>query len=154
MQKVNNTNFKKAMGKFATGVTVITINYKKTYIGKTVNSFSSLSLNPPLVLFSLDKKSSSLKKYKISKYIGINFLTNKQKKLSNYFANKKNSCEIKNYYLSKNHIPMINESLVNLNCKKIQTLSIGDHIVFVCKILELKFNHLEKPLIYLNKKYY
>ena len=54
MQKVNNTNFKKAMGKFATGVTVITINYKKTYFGKTVNSFSSLSLNPPLVLFSLD----------------------------------------------------------------------------------------------------
>ena len=86
MQKVNNKNFKKALSNFATGVTIVSINYKNDYIGKTVNSFSSVSLNPPLVLFSLDKKSSSLNKFLKSKNIGINILQKKQKKLSLHFS--------------------------------------------------------------------
>ena len=64
MKKINSISFKKAMGKFVTGVTVISINSNNIYVGKTVNSFISLSLNPPLVLFSLDKKSFSLTKFK------------------------------------------------------------------------------------------
>ena len=88
MKKINNSNFKKAMSNFATGVTIISINYKDTFIGKTVNSFSSLSLNPPLILFSLDKKSSSINKFKISKNIGISFLSNKQKNYQFIFLKK------------------------------------------------------------------
>ena len=62
-KKINNNNYKKAMSTFATGVTIISINDNDIFIGKTVNSFTSLSLNPPLVLFSLDKNSFSLKKF-------------------------------------------------------------------------------------------
>ena len=72
MKKINNKLFKKVLGKFATGITVVSINNKGDKIGKTVNSFTALSLSPPLVLFSLDKKSSSLIKYKKSKLFGIN----------------------------------------------------------------------------------
>ena len=68
MKKINSNLYKLAMSKFATGVTVVSINYNNNYIGKTVNSFSALSLDPPLVLFSLDKKSSSIQQYKNSKY--------------------------------------------------------------------------------------
>ena len=49
-KQVSNYSFKKALSKFATGITIITINSKNEFIGKTVNSFASLSLNPPLVL--------------------------------------------------------------------------------------------------------
>ena len=68
--KKNNLNlFKLVLSKFATGLTIISINADKEFIGKTVNSFASLSLNPPLVLFSLDKKSTSLQLYKKANYI-------------------------------------------------------------------------------------
>ena len=56
MKKINSALFKKALSKFATGITIITMSQKENFLGKTVNSFASLSLNPPLVLFSLDKK--------------------------------------------------------------------------------------------------
>ena len=55
MKKINSFLFKSVMSKFITGVTIITINKNNNYIGKTVNSFASISLNPPLVLFSLEK---------------------------------------------------------------------------------------------------
>ena len=63
MINTNSNLFKLAMSKFATGVTVISMNKRNEYLGKTVNSFASLSLNPPLILFSLDKNSSSIKEY-------------------------------------------------------------------------------------------
>tara|TARA_B100000686_G_scaffold265683_1_gene280221 strand:+ start:282 stop:749 length:468 start_codon:yes stop_codon:yes gene_type:complete len=153
MKKINNKNFKKAMSKFATGVTVVTINHNDIFFGKTVNSFSSLSLKPPLILFSLDKKSSSLKKYKKSKYIGINILSIKQKKLSKYFANKNRQWKKMKFFLSKKNTPMLKDSLVNLLCKKNKTLPSGDHVIFICEIKEFFINEKLKPLIYINNKY-
>ena len=79
MKTINKKLFKKAMSKFTTGITVISVNYNNRFIGKTVNSFSSLSLEPPMILFSLDKKSSSLKEFLKSEYIGINILKHNQK---------------------------------------------------------------------------
>ena len=94
MKKINNNYYKKAMAKFATGITVITINDDDdNFIGKTVSSFSSLSLNPPLILFSLDKKSSSLSKFIKNKSIGINILSKKKKNISIHFSKKNNKCK-------------------------------------------------------------
>ena len=86
MKKINSFLFKSVMSKFITGVTIITINKNNKYIGKTVNSFASISLNPPLVLFSLGKKSSFVKNYAKSSFFGINILSKKQKRLSIYFS--------------------------------------------------------------------
>lgn len=152
--KKNNLNlFKLALSKFATGLTIISINAEKEFVGKTVNSFASLSLNPPLVLFSLDKKSTSLQLYKKAKYIGINILSNKQKDLSEYFAKNKPKWDNINYFLTKNKIPMIKNSVANIDCEKIKTISQGDHLIFICKVNEIKVNKNEKSLIYLNSKY-
>ena len=153
MKKVSSNNFKQTMSKFATGITVISINNNKNLLGKTVNSFTSLSLKPPLVLFSLDKKSSSLSKFKNSKYLGINFLSKKQKILSDYFSKNKNHWGSTEYFFSKNSVPMIKNSLANLCCKRLETISKGDHIIFICEVLELKCNNSLKPLIYINKKF-
>ncbi len=153
-KKFSNSNFKKALSKFATGITIISINYNDNFYGKTVNSFASLSLNPPLVLFSLDKKSSSLNKFLQTNYIGINFLSNKQRELSKLFSNKKNLWGNTEYFLTKENIPMINNAVVNLSSKNYKTLPNGDHIIFICKIIDIKINESSKPLIYLNNKYF
>tara|TARA_Y100000590_G_scaffold135213_1_gene154682 strand:- start:559 stop:1026 length:468 start_codon:yes stop_codon:yes gene_type:complete len=153
MKKINNKNFKKALSKFSTGVTIISINYNNNFLGKTVNSFASLSLKPPLVLFSLDKKSTSLKKYMESNNIGISILAKNQKRLSKIFANKNKNWNLAKYFLSKNNIPMIEKSLVNLLCKKNKTLANGDHIIFICEVKEVLINERLKPLIYVNNKY-
>ena len=153
MKKINNNFFKSAMSKFPTGVTIISINKNNDYIGKTVNSFASLSLKPPLVLFSLDKKSSSLNDYTQSSYIGINILSTKQKKLSNHFATKRPKWGLTKFFLSKNDVPLIKDSVVNMNCNNIKTILQGDHLIFICKILEIQIINKLKPLIYINSDY-
>jgi len=153
MKKDNLNLFKLGLSKFATGVTIITINAGKNFVGKTVNSFTSLSLNPLLVLFSLDKKSSSLNLYKKANYIGINILSNKQKDLSEYFARTESNWNNVEYFQTKSGIPMIKYSVVNIDCQKIKTISQGDHLIFICKVNQVKIDKNKKPLIYLNSKY-
>ena len=114
MKKINSTLFKKSLSKFTTGVTIITINKDGVMLGKTVNSFAALSLKPPLVLFSLDKKSSSIEKYLNAKNIGINLLSNKQKNISKYFSLKNSSWNNTKYIATKkNSIPMIKDCVAN-----------------------------------------
>ena len=86
MKKVNSQNFKKTLSKFATGITVIATSKNSILYGKTINSFSSLSLSPPLVLFSIDIKSSKLNIFKNTKFISVNVLSKKQKFISDNFA--------------------------------------------------------------------
>ena len=153
MKKINSYNFKNSMSKFATGVTVVSINDNNTFIGKTVNSFSSVSLNPPLVLFSLDKKSSSLNKFLKSKNIGINILQKKQKKLSLHFSKKNSQWNNIPFYNSNKKILLIIDALVNLDCSLIKKFNVGDHYIFICKIDYLKINNSKKPMIYFKNKY-
>ena len=153
MKKINSSLFKSIMSKFVTGVTIITIKNNNNYIGKTVNSFASISLDPPLVLFSLEKKSSFIKDYAKSSFFGINILSRNQKKLSIYFSKVKPKWEDIKFFLSKNNNPLIEGSIANLNCKKIKTINQGDHIIFICKILEGQINTKLRPLVYLNSNY-
>jgi len=154
MKKINFKLYKLSMSKFATGLTVVTINNNDTYIGKTVNSFASLSLKPPLVLFSLDKKSSAIENYKKSKNIGINILSKKQKNISKFFSLKNSKCNNKNIFFKENNIPMINDCVANLSCKKVKTIKQGDHFIFICKVDRVLINNSKKPLIYYNSKYF
>ena len=153
MKKISSNLFKSAMSKYATGVTIISIKKNNTYIGKTVNSFAALSLKPSLVLFSLDKKSSSLNDFKKSIYIGINILSKNQKNLSNHFSMNKPLWNNTPHILSEKKVPLIKDCLVNIDCKKIELINQGDHIIFICKINTLLIDNKKKPLIYINSKY-
>jgi len=153
MKKINSYLFKSIMSTFTTGVTIITINNNNNYFGKTVNSFASISLKPPQILFSLEKKSAYLKYFLASSFIGINILSKKQKKLSIYFSKLKSKWGDTKFFLSKDNVPLINGSVSNLNCKNIKTISQGDHIIFICEILEGQINKKLRPLIYFNSNY-
>ncbi len=154
MKKVNVNNFKKTLSKFSTGITVVCVKNNNLIYGKTVNSFNSLSLNPPMVLFSLGNYSSSINQFSKTKFLSINILSSKQKKLSNYFASTNPDLNKINFIEGKNKTAIIPNCIANLECKLTDKIKKGDHIIFICKIIELQFNDNLKPLIYFNSKYF
>ena len=154
MKKVNKDNFKKTLSGFATGITVVATKHNSILYGKTINSFSSLSLSPPLILFSLDNKSSKLNIFKKSETITINILSKKQQIISNNFAKKNPDWKDIEYYSSKNGNPIIKNCVSNLDCKIIDKIKKGDHIIFICEVSQVMNNDKLKPLIYYNSKYF
>lgn len=154
MKNVNKDNFKKTLSAFATGITVVATKYNSILYGKTINSFSSLSLSPPLVLFSLDKRSSKLNIFKKCETITINILSKKQQLISNNFAKKKPDWNDIDYHLLKNGNPIIKNCVSNLDCKIIDKIKKGDHIIFICQVSQVINNDKLKPLIYYNSKYF
>ncbi len=155
MKKTNIKNFKKTLSKFTTGVTVVCVKDNNNNIfGKTVNSFNSLSLNPPLILFSLGNYSSSIKTYLKCKYLTINILSQKQRDISNHFSKKNPGVKNIKYFEGKNNTFFINECVANLECKLIDKIKKGDHVIFICKVINVKNNDKLKPLSYYNSKYY
>ncbi|MDC3178765.1 flavin reductase family protein [Pelagibacteraceae bacterium] len=154
MKKVNTKNFKKTLSKFSTGITVVCIKNNNLIYGKTVNSFNSLSLNPPMALFSLGNYSSSIKQFSKTKFLSINILSSKQKKLSDNFASTAPKLENIKFIEGKNKTPIIPNCIANLECELIDKIKKGDHKIFICKILEVQSNEKLKPLIYFNSKYF
>jgi len=153
VKKINNKLFKKVLGKFATGITVISIYSNGTKIGKTVNSFSALSLSPPLILFALDKKASSLNLFKKTNFLSVNILGSKQSDISKIFAKKDAKWKKVSFTFSKHDTPIINNCLANLECRKIKILKEGDHMIFICKVINASFDDTIKPLLYFNSSY-
>ena len=154
MKKINKDNFKKTLSAFATGITVVATKHNSILYGKTINSFSSLSLSPPLVLFALDNKSSKLNIFNKSERITVNILSKKQQLISNNFAKKNPDWKNIEYDLLENGNPIIKNCVSNLDCKIIDKIKKGDHIIFICKVLNVINNDKLKPLLYYNSKYF
>ena len=141
-------------GKFATGITVITaVAPDGTKLGLTVNSFSSLSLDPPMILWSLDKKSKSLDALKQSSHFAVNVLASDQMDLSNNFA-RTGDDKFDDIELIDSHcgLPLLAGTVAHLECKNINTYEGGDHVIFIGEV-----EHFDtcdkKPLLYTNGQY-
>ncbi len=146
---MNILRYKKVLSKYATGITVITKKDKNILItGITVNSFVSISLKPAYISWSLDKTTSSYKKFYNLKFFNIYILSEKQTNVSNYFSSRneiqKNSTIVKN---------LLKNNLGELNCKTVKKINIGDHLFFVARVLQFKLKKEKKPLIYFASKY-
>jgi len=105
-------------------------------------------------LFSLDNKSSKLNIFQKSEKITINILSKKQKLISNNFAKKNPDWQNIDYDLLKNGNPIIKNCVSNLDCKIIDKIKKGDHIIFICQVSHVINNDKLKPLIYYNSKYF
>jgi len=154
MKKINDVNYKKCLSKFVTGITVICVKTKNKISGKTVNSFNSLSLNPPLILFSLGNYSSDLNVFLNSKYLSINILSKKQKKISEQFSKNNPNPEGIDFKYGKNDTALIPNCVANLECRLKDKIKKGDHTIFICKVLNANFDEKIKPLYYFNSKYF
>ena len=143
--------FRDAMGKFATGITVVTVDYENEIMGMTVNAFMSVSLDPKLIAISIDESASMYDILQETKKFGVSILTKNQKDLSMIFAKQiEEDREIN--FLQQDDIPVIEDSFVTLSCHVQDMIKAGDHMIFIAEVSEIVINEGE-PLAYAESKY-
>lgn len=144
--------FKQIMGSYPTGVTIITTsNEEGNPVGLTVNSFASVSLDPLLVLWSLDRKSSYLDAFKNAEGFAVHILAEDQSELCWAFAGKSTDrFSMANWSHSNNNLPVISGSLGVMECKTVQSIDAGDHIIFIGQIIDIKKQDKE-PMLYFRR---
>ena len=126
-----------ALGSFATGVTVITtVTPEGQRIGLTANSFTSVSLDPPLILWSLKKNSINLDVFRNATHFAINVLTSQQKDLCYRFASKVDGDRFDGVALepSRFDLPLLADSLARFECSKHHEHEAGDHVMFLGRV--------------------
>jgi len=128
---------REALGSFATGVTVVTTTTPDgRRIGLTANSFTSVSLDPPLVLWSLNRRSANLDTFRCADHFAINVLSAAQHALCWRFARPTEGDRFDGVALtpSRLQLPVIEDSLATFECSKYDMYEAGDHVVFVGRV--------------------
>lgn len=151
---VSQELFRKVLGHFATGVTVVTTRHHTGEPwGFTVNSFTSVSLEPPLVLVCVGLTSESHQAMFAAKYFAVNFLSEKQQELSRHFASKSpNRFRAVPHSDSVHGCPLFDGCLGFLECEKVASHVHGDHTIIIGEVLEAKVDG-GRPLLFYGSSY-
>ena len=143
--KVDVREFRDALGAFATGVTIVTTRGGDgADVGLTASSFNSVSLDPPMVLWSLAKSSSSLSAFAETGDFAVHILAADQEDLSNRFA-RKGADKFAGLEVRRNAagVPLLGGCTALFQCRTAYRYEGGDHVIFVGEVIA--FEHLEKP---------
>jgi 3-hydroxy-9,10-secoandrosta-1,3,5(10)-triene-9,17-dione monooxygenase reductase component len=140
-------DFRNALGQFATGVTIVTTRTSAgEAIGLTANSFSSVSLSPPLVLWSLSLRSPNLPNFLQATHFAINVLARDQIALSQRFSkpipNKFEGVECTD---SANGMPLLNGTAAHFECRTEARHYSGDHVIFIGHVLH--YSHADRDAL-------
>ena len=146
--------FRKVCGQFATGITVVTVTDPEGQPhGLTVNSFASISLNPLLVMVSIDLRSSVLPHFQSSAGFAINVLASDQEPVSRIFATRDaQRFESVSWRPGELGAPLLDNCLAHMECATSRSLDVGDHTVFIGEVKRAVCRE-GKPLIYFNSCY-
>ena len=146
---IDPRDFRSALGTYATGVTIITAAGAdgKPY-GLTCNSFASVSLNPPLVLWSLVLYSSSLSVFQNASHFAVNVLGASQQALANKFSKSSEDKFVGVDWTSGiGNAPLLTESVANFQCRAVNRYYGGDHVIFLGAVEAYEYNRNE-PLLF------
>ena len=148
-------DFRRLMGFWATGVSVITAQGDQGPAGATANALSSLSLDPPLALVCFDLSSRTLAAVRESERFGINMLSAGQEEISRLFATKKSQeekfAEIDHHLVQG--VPVIDDCLAYLVCGLGSELRRGDHVIAIGQVLESGVDEDAAPLLFYRSEY-
>ncbi len=127
--------FRQVMGQFATGVTVVTTRSKDGLAGLTVNSFTSVSLEPPLILICVDVNSTALPFIRVSGHFAVNILTSEQEHLSRCFATTSTErfehfCHA-SFHIAATGSPILDRTLAFIDSRIVAEYPGGDHVIFL-----------------------
>lgn len=152
---IDSRTFRNALGSFATGITVVTVAGPDGAIeGVTINSFASVSLDPPLVLFSLGKNSAILSTFKSASRFAVHVLSEDQQDISIRFAGATGKkFENLDIDTAECGTPLLKNCLAHFICSKFQEYDGGDHVIFVGKVESLADSTAGQPLIYYRGAY-
>lgn len=151
---IEKNQLRQVMGHFATGVTIITtLNKAGQMHGLTANAFTSVSLEPPLLLISVDKKAESWPAFEESRVFTVNILADDQEGLSRKFAvSGGNKFEGVAYRLGANGAPILDGALAFIECTLYAAYEGGDHSIYLGEIQQAEIRE-GKPLLFFRGGY-
>jgi flavin reductase (DIM6/NTAB) family NADH-FMN oxidoreductase RutF len=152
------SEFRKAMGRFATGVTIVTVDLDGEVHGMTANAFASVSLDPMLVLVCVDHTTRTHAHLHAKKRFGINVLSEDQRVISEYYARPERDHEHAEeeagarFERTRHGTPMLQGSLAYLECRLHSAQDAGDHTIFIAEVEDVVVREGE-PLLFFRGKY-
>jgi flavin reductase (DIM6/NTAB) family NADH-FMN oxidoreductase RutF len=159
---LNSSDFRRAMGCFATGVTIITVDLDGEADGEvhgmTANAFASVSLDPPLVLVCVDKRAITHTHLHEKKRFGINVLGEDQRTISEYYANPERTHDRAEseagarFDRTAHGTPMLDGALAYLECRLDSARDAGDHTIFIAEVEEVVVRE-GAPLLFYRGRY-
>ena len=155
---VTPDEFRAALGRFATGVTVITVETAEGGVhGMTANAFCSVSLRPPLVLVCVDHLAETYLHLRECGQFGVSVLRADQDALSEFFADPERNPDAAyrlgiRYRKMRSGRPVLEDALANMDCRIVAAHTAGDHTIFVAEVREVSLGEGE-PLLYFRGRY-
>jgi flavin reductase (DIM6/NTAB) family NADH-FMN oxidoreductase RutF len=158
LMSVMPAEFRRALGCFATGVTVITVDYEGQVLGMTANAFASVSLDPPLVLVCVDQRARTHAHLQAKKRFGVNVLAHNQQTISEYYARAAQDHGHAErdagarFDRTAHGTPVLNGALAYLECRLHTAQNAGDHTIFLAQVEEVVVREGD-PLLYYRSEY-
>jgi flavin reductase (DIM6/NTAB) family NADH-FMN oxidoreductase RutF len=148
---IDAKDFRQALGRFATGVTIVTVEHEGHIRGITVSAFMSLSLEPPLVAICIDKNAQAHLPLLHAKRYGVSVLASDQTSISNHFAGMPSLED--DPFTTVQDMPVIADALATIICTVDATHDTGDHTLFVGRVTHLEWREDAEPLLYYRGRY-
>jgi flavin reductase (DIM6/NTAB) family NADH-FMN oxidoreductase RutF len=155
---VSQSDFRKAMGCFATGVTVITVDHDGEVHGMTANAFTSVSMDPLLVLVCVDHRARTHAELHARKRFGVNVLAEDQRRISEYYARPDRTHEnaereaAARFDRTGHGTPVLHGALAYLECRLHTSQEAGDHTIFIAEVEDVLVRE-GHPLLFFQGKY-
>ena len=148
-------DFRRALSQFPTGVTVITTKDKEGHpVGVTASSFNAVSIDPPLILWSIDKGAHSLETFEQTEHFAVNVLSRDQVNTSNGFASRgEDKFKDVNFGAGVGGSPILDEYAAQFECKTWAVYEGGDHLILVGEVLDYRYNDASLPLVFARGSY-
>lgn len=151
---VSELEFRNALSRFASGVSVVTTkDGDGRFQGITVSAFSSVSLDPPLILVCIENTTASHVALSHSGAFVVNVLNASQTHISERFASLvQDKFDEVEFVLGEHGIPVLDDCLANLECRLVDNFEVGDHTIFIGEVEETRINEGD-PLLYFRSDY-
>lgn len=147
MAELDSRQFRAALGAFPTGVTIVTTrDAEGRDVGLTANSFNSVSLDPPLVLWSLARSSSAMPPFSDAEHFAVHILSAQQEALASRFA-QRGVDRFEGLMLSRGHggVPLIDGCAARFECRRAHLYGGGDHVIIVGEVIT--FERFDRPAL-------
>lgn len=148
----NSRDYRNALGRFTTGITVLTTKADDIVHGMTCNAFMSISLDPPLVAVAVTHKARMLKFLQTSGRYGVSILSDLQENISNHFAGQPQA-DLTDPFIEIEQMPLIKDANVHFVADVVETVVLGDHTLFVGEVAFYNYIEVCQPLLYSAGKY-
>jgi flavin reductase (DIM6/NTAB) family NADH-FMN oxidoreductase RutF len=154
LTSIEQHHFRRVCSKYATGITILTVlDSLGAPHGMTVNSFTSVSLSPPLILVCIDRQTPILSHFTPGARFGVNVLHEEQKELSTWFARSGHDrFSGMEWHAGETGVPILPGMLATLECEVTQMVEAGDHMVVIGAALHATWRE-GQPLVYFNSSY-